>query len=73
MFELASEVRWPRAPQWRCPLLPQAAQLGCSSLCVRCRDLVDVQGKESHAGAEEQHEEVLRAEGHRVALQNFVK
>ena len=44
-----------------------------SSFCFRRRDLVDVQSEESHAGAEEKHEEVLRAEGHRVALQNFVK
>ena len=26
-----------------------------SSLCVRRRDLVDVQSEESHAGAEEKH------------------
>ena len=58
--------------RWQCPLLPQAAPLEGSCFCVRRRDLVDVQSEESHAEAEEQHEQVLSAEGHQVALQNFV-
>ena len=66
-------MRWPRAKQWRCPLLPQATRLEDSSFCSRRRDLVDVQSEESHAGAEENHKHLLSAEGHQVALHNFVK
>ena len=69
---MALGVKLPPAVRWQCPLLPQAAQTEGSSFCFRRRDLVNVQSEESHAGAEEKHEQVLSAEGHKVALQNFV-
>ena len=70
---MALAVKLPPAVRWQCPLLPQAARTEGSSFCFRRRDLVDVQSEESHAGAEEKHEQVLSAEGHQIALQNFVK
>ena len=59
--------------QRQCLPLPQVAQRGGSSFCVRRRDLVNVQGKKSHAEAAEEHEQVLGGERYESALQNYVK
>ena len=70
---MALAVKLPPAVRLQCPLLPQAARTEGSCFCFRRRDLVDVQSEESHAGAEEKHEQVLSTEVHQVALRNFVK
>ncbi len=70
---MALAVMLPLAVRWQCPLLPRTARLEGSFLCVRRSDLVNVQREESHAGAEEEHEQVLGTEGHQIALHKFMK
>ena len=57
--------RLPRKVQGRCLLLQSAVQSMCSS--SGCVDLVNVQGKQSHAEASEEHQQVLRRELHLTA------